>query len=686
MLLRRALRVARTARRTTPSLRTTPLRCLSTETTDKQPTERRFEAETASLLNIVSNALYTEREVFLRELLSNASDALEKLRQKRVANETVAEGDDELKICISVDKEKKQLVIEDSGVGMQESELAENLGTIALSGSRRFAAEAQKNEQDASAIIGKFGVGFYSAFMVASKVTVESKSYSDAVNAVWSSADGAESYTLQEGGSKTTRGTRVILDLKDDAEEYLQPARLREVVQKYSSFVSFPIEIDGELANTTGAVWAQDPREVEEKTYEAFYRATFKGAWDAPTYTLHFRADAPLDIKCVLFMPSFHTEKGGLGRLEPSVGLYSRKVLIENPCSDIAPEWCRFVKGVVDSEDLPLSISREKSQDKRLLAKIQDVVVRKLLRFLQEQAKRDRDKYLKWYQEFNMFLKEGACHDASRRTEVAKLLYFDSSKDGGLTSLDEYVARDSSEDNKIYYLHAPTRELALASPYYEQFRKNKRECLFVYNAIDDFVMSNIREHNGRQIVTAEAADFGTVEEEEEKEDKAPSGNALSTADSDKLKAWLLTTLPERLESVEATDKLVSSPAVVVDAESGAMRRMMAMVAQQADGGALPPLPPQKLRLNVAHPVVIALSKASSVDEVRATAAAHQLLDNAIVAAGLMDDPRTMLPRLNKLLELALKVESVPVETEPLSRTDALEKGAARKEASEAMDK
>uniref|UniRef100_A0A7S4EAY4 Uncharacterized protein n=1 Tax=Pelagomonas calceolata TaxID=35677 RepID=A0A7S4EAY4_9STRA len=348
---------------------------------------------------------------------------------------------------------------------------------------------------------------------------------------------------------------------------------------------------------------------------------------------------------------------------------------------------CRFVKGVVDSEDLPLSISREKSQDKRLLAKIQDVVVRKLLRYLQDQAKKDRDKYLKWYQEFNMFLKEGACHDASRRTEVAKLLYFDSSKEGGLTSLDEYVGRDASDDEKIYYLHAPTRELALASPYYEQFKKNKRECLFVYNAIDDFVMSNLREHNGRQIVTAEAADFGSTDEkEEEKEDKAPSADALSTADSDKLKAWLLATLPERLESVEATDKLVSSPAVVVDAESGAMRRMMAMVAQQADGGALPPLPPQKLRLNVSHPVVVALAQASTKDEARATAAAHQLLDNAIVAAGLMDDPRTMLPRLNKLLELALKVESQPVETEPLSRTEALEKGEARKEAAEAMDK
>jgi len=346
--------------------------------------------------------------------------------------------------------------------------------------------------------------------------------------------------------------------------------------------------------------------------------------------------------------------------------LYSRKILIENPCPDIAPEWCRFAKGVVDSEDLPLSISREKSQDKRLLAKIQDVVVRKLLRFLNDQAKKDREAYLKWYAEFNMFLKEGACHDASRRAEIAKLLYFDSSSE--MTSFDEYVSRlpaDLADDqDRIYYLHAPTRELALASPYYEQFKQAKRECLFVYNAIDDFVMTNLGEHNGRKIVPAEQADFGVVEKDEVKEEASKPASSMSTPTADALKAWLLATLPERLASVETTDKLVSSPAVVVDAESGAMRRMMAIVAQQADGGALPPLPPQKLRLNTAHPVVVALAAAATADEARATAAAHQLLDNAIVAAGLMDDPRTMLPRLNKLLELALRVEGAAAEEVP----------------------
>lgn len=659
----RALRPVLRAARTAPTLRS--LAATDGSSATPPPTERRFKAETASLLNIVSNALYTEREVFLRELLSNASDALEKLRQKRVANETVSDGDDELKISISVDKDKKQLIIEDSGVGMKEGELAENLGTIALSGSRRFAAEALDKKQDASSIIGKFGVGFYSAFMVAEKVTVESQSASvDEQAACWASKDGAETYTLQ-ASSKKERGTRVVLDLKDDAVEYLQPSRLKEVVQKYSSFVAFPIEIEGEVANTTGAVWASDPREVTKETYEAFYRSAFEGAWDSPSYTLHFRAEAPLDIKCVLFLPSFHTEKGGLGRLEPAVGLYSRKILIENPCPDIAPEWCRFAKGVVDSEDLPLSISREKSQDKRLLAKIQDVVVRKLLRFLNDQAKKDREAYLKWYQEFNMFLKEGACHDASRRAEIAKLLYFDSSSE--ITSFDEYVVRlpaDLADDqDRIYYLHAPTRELALASPYYEQFKQAKRECLFVYNAIDDFVMTNLGEHNGRKIVPAEQADFGVVEKEVEQEEASKPASSMSAQTADALKAWLLATLPERLASVDTTDKLVSSPAVVVDAESGAMRRMMAIVAQQADGGALPPLPPQKLRLNTAHPVVVALAAAATADEARATAAAHQLLDNAIVAAGLMDDPRTMLPRLNKLLELALRVEA-PAEPVP----------------------
>ena len=378
--------------------------------------EHTFQAETRSLLNIVSNALYTEREVFLRELLSNASDALEKCRLRRVSNEPTADGDDELHIAVTVDKERKTLTIEDSGIGMTASELGTNLGTIALSGSKKFAAEASSKGDDASSIIGQFGVGFYSAFMVGDAVTVESRSADPGAGpAYWRSEDGAETYGLGDGGSKTTRGSKITIQLKDDAAEYLDIHRLKEVVQKYSNFVAFPIKVDGETANGVGAVWAADPREVTEDQYAEFYRHTFKGAWDTPFFHHHFRAEAPLDVKCVLYVPSFHAEKGGMARLEPSVALYSRKVLIEDPCEAVAPDWMRFVKGVVDSEDLPLSISREKSQDRRLLDKLQDVVVRKFLRFLLDKAKQDRATYLEFYAEYATFLKEGACHDHGRR-------------------------------------------------------------------------------------------------------------------------------------------------------------------------------------------------------------------------------------------------------------------------------
>ena len=628
--------------------------------------EHTFQAETRSLLNIVSNALYTEREVFLRELLSNASDALEKCRLRRVSNEPTADGDDELHIAVTVDKERKTLTIEDSGIGMTASELGTNLGTIALSGSKKFAAEASKKGDDASSIIGQFGVGFYSAFMVGDAVTVESRSADPGAGpAYWRSEDGAETYDLGDGGSKATRGSKITIQLKDDAAEYLEVHRLKEVVQKYSNFVAFPITVDGETANGVGAVWAADPREVSDDQYAEFYRHTFKGAWDTPFFHHHFRAEAPLDVKCVLYVPSFHAEKGGMARLEPSVALYSRKVLIEDPCEAVAPDWMRFVKGVVDSEDLPLSISREKSQDRRLLDKLQDVVVRKFLRFLLDKAKQDRAKYLEFYAEYSTFLKEGACHDHGRRADLAKLLYFDTSSSAELTSLDEYVGRlpgdAKDDDDKIYYLHAPTRELALASPYYEAFKDSKRECLFVYNAIDDFVMSNLGTHNGRPIVAAERATFaagGAAEEKTEESDgdeKAPASRKLDDAEAAFLAQWMVRTLDDRLESVVPTDRLSSSPAVLADAESGAMRRMMALVAQQSTGEALPPLPKQKLEVNPKHPVVLALHDAAkrSSDDATALHAAHQLLDTAIVAAGLMDDARTMIPRLNKLLELAL---------------------------------
>mmetsp|Transcript_16712 Transcript_16712/g.59274 ORF Transcript_16712/g.59274 Transcript_16712/m.59274 type:complete len:585 (+) Transcript_16712:389-2143(+) len=509
------------------------------------------------------------------------------------------------------------------------------------------------------------------------------------------SDDGTATYTLSElAGGDVRRGSKITLHLKEDAKEYVDPFRVREVIKKYSNFVNFPILVDGKRANAVSAIWAADPKEVRRDEYDSFYKSAFPGTWDTPTFVQHFRAEAPLDVKALLYFPSFHTEKGGMARMEPSVSLYSRKILIESPCDALAPAWLRFIKGVVDSEDIPLSISREKSQDRRLLERLQDVLVRKVLRFLQDEAKNNRDKYLEWYSEFEVFLKEGACHDGKHRKEVSKILYFDSSgmakdKSKGsskaMTSLDEYVSR-IADDEKIYYLYAPSRELAEASPYFEAFKRAGKECLFVYNTIDDFVMSNLGEHNGRKIVTAEAADFKTDEEATEEDAKKDDADAPKDAEAEKKKAekqaaaklkkdaalpeaylaelsgWLRVTLDDRLDSVTTTNRLYDSPAVVTDAESGAVRRMMAMVSQTSKGEALPPLPKQKLLINPSHPIIKALhtlamrAKLAPHDATAvevADCAANQILDNALVAAGLMDDARTMLPRLNKLLEWSL---------------------------------
>lgn len=586
-------------------------------------TKHAYKAETKNLLNIVSKALYTEREIFLRELISNASDALEKVRQKQVQGESPGP----LEISVTLDPELKTLTVEDTGIGMTREDLERQLGTIALSGSKEF----QENEN----IIGQFGVGFYSAFMVGSRVTVESST--GGVGTRWSS-EGDETYTLEDLEDRP-RGSKVIVELKDD--EFLDEARVREVLKKYSSFTQFPVKFGDDI--TQRALWTQ--REASDDEYLAFYR-TFEHAWDTPYFWHHFQADAPLDIKALLYVPSYHMEKSGMGRQDSAISLYCRKVLIESPCKEIAPEWMRFVKGVVDSEDLPLSISREKSQDRRLLAKIQDVVVRKFLRFLADQQK-DRDKYLAFYREFQNFLKEGVCHD-KRSADIAKLLYFDSSH-GGLTSFDEYISR--STDDKIYYLNAPSRELALSSPYFEKMDK---ECLFIYNTIDDFVMSNIGTYNNRKIVP--------VEMSSEKQET----NALTQ--------WILRHLGDRLEACTLTNRLSDSPAVLVDAESSSMRRMMLMVQQQNSGGELPPLPKQKLAINADHPVVKALDdivKQQPPDAPPsdlALTAAHQLLDNALVAAGLMDDARSMLTRLNKLLELAIVPSSSSKDAQDASST------------------
>ena len=354
-----------------------------------------FQAETRQLLDIVTHSLYTDKEVFLRELVSNASDALEKMRHLMTtgSSSAVIDSQVELQIQITLDEVESSITIQDTGIGMTEEEMVSNLGTIARSGSKNFIAQLQNSTQSdgldiARGIIGKFGVGFYSVFMVARKVEVTSQPALGGPATVWTS-DGAGTYEVSQLDDETVRqgrGTSIKIFLDSDYWHLLSEPKIEEILTKYSNFVQYPILLNGKRVNTIQAVWSMDPKEVEYETYSEFYKYVAQ-AVDEPLDILHFRADAPLEVQALLFIPSFHSEKYGMDRMEPGVSLYSRKVLIESKSPDILPDWMRFVKGVVDSEDLPLAISREKPQDTALIRKLRKALTRKFLSSLERMAK-----------------------------------------------------------------------------------------------------------------------------------------------------------------------------------------------------------------------------------------------------------------------------------------------------------
>merc|ERR1711871_14690 len=592
-------------------------------------------------------------------------------------------GDDtSLEINIDIDDKKKTITIADNGIGMSKEVLMSNLGTIARSGSKRF-VESLAEGSDATKstdIIGQFGVGFYSSFMVSDTVSVESapaqlSSESDKPKAMLWSSDGSGQYSIgepvdavaseeavQEAQLPLTRGSKITMKIKESCTEFLDERRIKNIIEKYSNFVPFPIKVNGELVNKVSAIWTKDKSEVTEEEYKEFYK--FIGAaYDDPMFRLHFKTDAPLDLKVLFYTPSMHTEKLGMGRMEPGVNLYSRKVLIENKPKDLLPEWLRFVKGVVDSEDLPLSLSREKPQDSKLLARIKDVLTRKYIRFLEDQLKKEPAKYREFYIEFNYFLKEGACQDYKYQEQIAKLLMYETSKgeEDELSTFEQYISRLSPEQKNIYYLVAPNREAAFASPYYETFKKHDREVLLLYNTIDEFLMSNMRTFQGRDLVSAESSDIDLAKEgkdekdEDNKEDKKDDkkDGELSDVDAEALCTYLKDTLGnKKVRDVKITKRLADSPCLITDHESASVRRMMRMV-EQGNSGKPSVTPPQILEINPSHPLILKLSAASAVGggkEHIASIVAQQMFDNALIAAGLMEDPRSMLGRIYDILD------------------------------------
>jgi HSP90 family molecular chaperone len=610
-----------------------------------QKESHHFHAEIQQLLDIVVHSLYTDKEIFIRELISNAADACEKLRFNQSSGQPVYQPDLAPGIAVTTDDKAGTITITDTGCGMTHGELVENLGTIAHSGTKAFLKQLGENKKPDVSLIGQFGVGFYSAFMVAKKVTVSSRSLAPEEPGWQWTSEGMGGYEISPAND-LPRGTKITLELKDDAKDFAQAGTVEHIIQRYSSFVPFPIELNGKHLNTVQAIWARNKNEIKEEEYNEFY--TFIGHdHDKPLFRLHFSADAPLAIQALLFVPQRNFETLGMGRMDSEVNLYCRKVLIQAKAKGLFPDWLRFLKGVVDSEDLPLNISRETMQDTSLMQKLNKVLTSRFLKFLEEQSEKEAAAYEKFYTEYQRFLKEGVVTDFTHKDALGKLLRYESSTldPGKATSLADYVKRMPSDQKEIYCLLAANRAAAGGSPYYEVFKERKWEVLFLYDAWDEFVMEHLHTFDGKTLRLAEKADLNL---------SAKKDGALSEAAANELAKWLKETLGDKVNAVRVSQRLVESPAVVVDADkfmTANMRRMMKAMKQ--DGQDLPAAK-HDFEINPAHPLIARLDAMRQKDAALAGSVAEQLLDNARVAAGLVEDPRAMLTRLNSLLEKVLE--------------------------------
>ena len=620
-------------------------------------TTHEFQAETKKLLDIVINSLYTERDVFIRELISNAADALEKYRHESLTRnqEDLFDAHMPLEISIALDEDKKRLTITDTGIGMTRDELIADLGTIAHSGSNSFLADLAEAARKDVSLIGQFGVGFYAAFMAGSEVRVHSRSWDGSEGHEWVS-DGTGSYHISECPG-LHRGTRIIVSLKEGCEDYAEKWKVQSIIKQYSSFGPFPIKLDGDTVNTVQALWTRNRSEIKDEEYLEFYKFIANAA-DDPGYRLHFSTDAPLAINALLFVPKENLEIMGFGRVSPGVNLYCQKILIDQHSETILPEWLRFLKGVVDSEDLPLNISRQALQDNALVAKIRRVLSKRFLKFLAEEAKKDEETYLKFWETFGIYLKEGVASDFEYRGELGKLLRFESSKSkaGTPIGLDEYLLRLNPDQQEIYYINGPSRAAIEAGPYVEMFKKKDIEIIYTTEPIDDFVLSHLAEYEGKKFVSADRADISLSDKGAAKDDETEDGaeRGLDEKESKKLISWLKKTLEGKVADVSKSSRLVDSPAMIVNPDgfmTSSMERVMA--AGRMEKGLMGEISKKNLEINTANELIRRLAGLIEADESFAAEVALQIYDNAMIQAGLTVDPLEMVERNYRILNKAV---------------------------------
>lgn len=626
--------------------------------TEQTPTPEALEyrTEVKQLLDILAHSLYTDREIFLRELISNASDALNRIQFELLTNQDVVDANAELAIHIVADEEAKTITITDRGIGMNRDELVQNLGTIAHSGAKNFMQNAASDQARLDEIIGQFGVGFYSAFMVAAEVTVISRSYRLDEQAWRWSSQGDSQFTLAPA-EKAERGTTIVIRLKDDAVEFANPWRLEQIIKKHSDYVSFPIYLqqsDGgeKVVNRQTALWRQGPVQVKPEEYEEFYKQlTFDS--EAPLAHIHLVTDAPVNVRALLFVPTQRDR--GLFQMNSDHGLrlYSRKILIQQRNRDLLPEYLRFVEGVVDSEDLPLNVSREMVQSNPVLRQLKRALSNRVFRELKTLAEQNDDKFATFWREFGVFVKEGVASDPANHEHLIELLRFHTTKAAGAdewVSLKQYAGRMDAEQKSIYYVLGDDLKSVARSPHLDYFRAHEIEVLYLTDPIDGFMTTMLREYDGKPLQNVDDASLDLPKAAAKQGDDDET--RASVEDFDRLLARFKTVLGERITGVRESKTLVNSPCRLISPENSFdrdLQRIRRLTEQDYE------IPKKLLEVNRAHPLVTNLAQmlANHTDETLIDAAIEQLFDNALLLEGIHPNPADMVERIQRLMEAAV---------------------------------
>ncbi|MCB0702386.1 MAG: molecular chaperone HtpG [Ignavibacteriae bacterium] len=612
---------------------------MTTQTKNQNKETFEYKAEMKQLLQLIAHSLYTHPEVFIRELVSNSSDALNKIRFKKLTEKNVYQADKELRIDIKIDEEKQTFSISDTGIGMTKENLINQLGTVAKSGTSEFLQQLKKSKENVEgSLIGQFGVGFYSVYMVTDKISVKTRNYEEGSTGYKWTSKGDEKFEITDT-KKEDRGTQIYFKLKDEYKEFATESRVRGILKKYSNFIEYPIYLNGEKINTVDAIWQKSKSEISTEDANEFYKFISNDYQDPFDY-IHLDLEGVVSFKSLVFFPKKAPMNMFADDFRTTLHLYTNKVFIQDDADWLLPDYLRFCKGVIDTSDLPLNVSREVTQHSPVMTKIKNIITGKILGEFENWAKNDVEKYNTFYKEFGTMLKTGLNSDFSNRDRISKLLRFQTSKREELISFDQYLELANKETKKIYYLSAESLEAAKRNPNLEYFKKNDIEVIFLTDPIDSFVIPQLYQYEENLLVS--------IDKEELENDEIKDENDSNKA-SDKFVAAIKEVLGEKVADVKKSKRLVDSPCTIVAGKDGMdvhTERMMKMMDKTFEGAK------KVFEVNLNHKILQNLTKyfdEKGVDE-RFKTVVEQLYGSALLIEGELKNPADYVAKVYEMIE------------------------------------